>query len=302
MKNRVSNLASELKASRSSYAMMAPFLVFFIVFTIIPVFTAICLSFTNFNMLQFPKFMGLTNYKRMLLNDSVFMEVLKNTIVFAFITGPLSYVMSFMLAWLINEMNKNIRTFLTFIFYGPVLGGDIYFIWNYIFSGDSYGILNGFLMNSGLIHEPVQFLSDSKTMLVSIVIVQLWASLGVGFLAFIAGFQSMDNSYFEAAAIDGVRNRWQELWYVTLPSMAPQLMFGAIMQISASFSVGTIVETLAGFPTTDYSADTIITYMQDVGTVRYEMGYASAIAVFLFAMMLITNAVIQKILKKYSTD
>lgn len=295
-------LAKRLRDSVTSYLLMAPYMVFFILLTVIPVITAIALSFTYFNMLEFPSFVGLMNYERLLLDDTVFPVVLKNTLLFAFITGPVSYLISFFCAWMINEFGPKMRAVFTFCFYSPVLTGNLYIIWTYLFSGDQYGIVNSALLNLGFIQDPVQWLSNTDTMLFVLIIVQLWSSFGIGFLTFIAGFQSMDRSLFEAAGIDGIKNRWQELWYITLPSLAPQLMFSTVMQIAASFGVGSIVQALAGFPTTQYSADTLLTYMLDVGTVRFEMGYASAIAVFLFFMMLICNYVITHALKRFSVD
>ena len=175
-------------------------------------------------------------------------------------------------------------------------------MWSFIFSGDSYGIANGVLISLGIINEPIQWLSDARTIMPVLIIVQLWASLGTAFLSFVAGFQGQDKSLFEAGAIDGIRNRWQEVWYISIPQMAPQLMFGAVMQISAAFSVSDVIMNLAGWPTTDYSSDTIVTYMLDVGSTRYEMGYACTIAVFLFILMLFTNDVISKVLQKFSKD
>ena len=249
-------------------------------------------------MLEPPKFTGFLNYERLFLDDEIFPQVLKNTLVFAIITGPLSYLISFVSAWLINEMGRAVRTVMTFCFYAPALCGNLYAIWAMILSGDQYGIANSVLMQLGVISEPQQWLSDPKTMLGALITVQLWASFGVGFLTFIAGFQSMDKSLAEAGGIDGIKNRWQELWYITLPSMAPQLLFSAVMQIAACFGVGALVQSLAGFPTTQYSADTLLTYMLDVGTVRFEMGYASAIAVFLFVMMMFTNFVVSHIIRR----
>jgi len=291
-----------LKDSRSSYLLMAPFMLFFTALTVIPVVAAIGISFTYFNMLETPTFLGFLNYERMFLDDSVFLIVIKNTLLFAFITGPISYFISFFSAWLINEFGTGLRSVFTLAFYAPVLSGNLYIIWTYLFSGDQYGMINSVLLNLGMVDEPVQWLSNPDTMMTVLVIVQLWSSLGVGFLAFIAGFKSLDKNLFEAASIDGVKNRWQELWYVTIPSMAPQLMFSAVMQIAASFGISQVIQTLAGFPTTQYRADTIVTYMLDVGTVRFEMGYASAIAVFLFFLMLLTNFVITHLLKRYSND
>jgi multiple sugar transport system permease protein len=253
-------------------------------------------------MVSAPTFNGLDNYMRMFLQDNTFFKVLKNTLYFAIFTGPLSYLLSFGFAWLINELGRGLRTVLTFVFYAPVLSGGSFMIWSFLFSGDQYGFINGKLIQMGLVNEPIKWLGNSATMMVVLIIVQLWSSLSVGFLAFIAGFQNIDNSYFEAGAIDGIRNRWQELWYITIPQMSPQLMFGAVMQISATFGISGIITALAGFPTTNYSADTIVTYIMDIGTIRFEMGYACAIATFLFVMMLLVNNIISSVLIKYRDD
>lgn len=295
-------LWTSIKQNKMSYVLLAPFLILFTVFTVIPVLSSILLSFSYFNMLQPPKFIGFVNYERMFLEDKIFLKVLKNTLLFAFITGPLSYVLSFLFAWLINELGPRLRAFMTLVFYAPVLSGNVYFIWAFLFSGDAYGVINGLLLSIGIIQEPIQWLSDTKTIMQVLIVVQLWLSLGAGFLAFIAGFKSLDRSLFEAGSIDGIKNRWQELWFITIPQMAPQLLFGAVMQIGASFGVSGVIMSLAGFPTTQYSADTVVTYILDIGTVRFEMGYASAIAVFLFAIMLLTNHIITSVLRKYSGD
>ena len=244
MKRKEYGLASRLKKSAVSYAMMAPYMIVFILLTVIPVIAAICLSFTYFNMLEPPKFTGFLNYERLFLDDEIFPQVLKNTLVFAIITGPLSYLISFVSAWLINEMGRAVRTVMTFCFYAPALCGNLYAIWAMILSGDQYGIANSVLMQLGVISEPQQWLSDPKTMLGALITVQLWASFGVGFLTFIAGFQSMDKSLAEAGGIDGIKNRWQELWYITLPSMRPQLMFGAVMSITGAFGIGSVITAL----------------------------------------------------------
>ena len=302
LKERLRYTGKEIRKSRASYLLMAPYMLFFTVFLIIPILVAIALSFTDFNMLSVNGFVGLSNYKRLFLEDRVFIKVLKNTLVFAIFTGPVGYILSFVLAWLINEFGRGMRTFLTFLFYAPALSSNLYYMWSFIFSGDCYGIANGVLISLGIINEPIQWLSDTLTIMPVLIIVQLWASLGTAFLSFIAGFQGQDKSLFEAGAIDGIRNRWQEVWYISVPQMAPQLMFGAVMQISAAFSVSDVIMNLAGWPTTEYSSDTIVTYMLDAGSTRYEMGYACTIAVFLFVLMLVTNNVISSALQKFSRD
>ncbi|MFC6331848.1 carbohydrate ABC transporter permease [Paenibacillus septentrionalis] len=296
--SRLARVAGELKRNKHYYILMSPYMIIFFTFTVIPVVFSLLLSFFYFNMLEFPRFVGWQNYSRLFLNDDVFMIALKNTFLFAVITGPVSYIACFIFAWIINELSPKVRAFMTLVFYAPSISGNVFFIWLIVFSGDSYGYLNGFLMKIGIILEPIQWLADEKYILAIVMIVQLWLSLGTSFLAFIAGLQTIDRSLIEAAAVDGIRNRWQELWFITLPSMRPQLMFGAVMQITASFAVADISIALAGFPSVNYAAHTVVTHLMDYGTIRFEMGYASAIATILFGLMIGTNLLTQKLLRK----
>ena len=123
--------------------------------------------------------------------------------------------------------------------------------------------------------------------------------MGAGFLAIRAGFQNIDKSMYEAGAIEGIKNRWQELFTITIPSMGPQLLFAAVMQISSSFTVGMVGQNLVGLPSTDYAAHTIMNHATDYGSIRYEMGYASAICFVLFAAMLLANKGVNWLLGKY---
>ena len=293
-------LLKRIYNARASYVLMAPFMLLFIVFVVIPIISSVVLSFTSFNMLQLPKFVGFDNYIRMFLEDDVYVKALKNTVVFAIITGPLGYILSFVVAWLINELGRGFRWLLTLVMYAPTLAGNIYYIWTYIFSGDSKGLINTALIRMGIINDPIQWLTDSNYNVGVVLIVIVWMSLGSGFLAFVAGFNALDRSYFEAAAIDGVKNRFQELWYVTIPQMGPQLLFGAVMSISGAFAVGYANSAITGFPSSNYSTHTLLLHMLDYGTIRFEMGYASAIAVVLFSLMLVTWIVIKKALSKFS--
>ena len=270
---------------------------FFLLFTVVPVLAAILLSFTDFNTISFPSFVGLENYERMLLDDPVFLISLKNTLLFAVVTGPVSYILCVLLAWLVNEMPHGVKVVLTVIFYAPSLTVNATLIWTLIFSGDAYGFVNSALLKLGLIQDPILWLTDPRFNMGVIILVQLWLSLGTGFLSFIAGFQTIDRSIYEAGAIDGIRNRFQELWHVTLPSMVPQLVFGAVMQIISSFSVAEVSMRLAGFPSVEYSAETVVTHIIDYGTLRFEMGYASAMAGFLFIVMLLSQKAITKLLQ-----
>lgn len=289
---------AQIKRNKVSYFFIAPFMIIFTLFTIIPVVLSLFLSFTYYNILEPPKFIGFQNYLNLLLADDVFLIAIKNTFLLAAITGPIGFFAALILAWLINGLKPKMRAFATLIFYAPTISGQVYLIWSIMFSGDSYGYVNGFLMKLGFIKEPVQWLTEPKYMLWVIMIVILWMSLGTGFLSFIAGLQGIDKTLFEAGYVDGIRNRWQELWYITLPSMKPQLMFGAVMSITQAFAVYEVTVALAGFPSTDYAARTIVTHLMDYGSVRFEMGYASAIATILFLAMVITNKIVQSMIKK----
>ena len=289
------------KRNRNLYLMMLPFLILFFTFNVLPVLSAIALSFTNFNLLQMPVFVGLDNYRKLLLNDNIFITAVKNTFVIAVITGPIGYLLSFLMAWLINELPRKIRAILTIVFYAPSISGNVYLIFVIIFSGDPYGYLNAKLMDWGFIDKAILWLQDTRYMIPIIVIVSLWMSLGFGFLSFVAGLQTVDKTQYESAAIDGIRNRWQELWYITLPNMKPQLMFGAVMSITSSLGVGDITVALMGFPSTNYAAHTIVNHLNDYGSIRMEMGYASSVAVVLFAIMMLSNRLVQKFLKRVGT-
>lgn len=288
-----------MKTNKACYGMLLPFMVLFITFTVVPVVMSLPMGFTNFNMIQSPKWVGLSNFYTLFLNDDVFLIAVRNTLIFAVFTGPFSYILSFLIAWLINEMNPFLKTFFTFVFYAPSMTTSVYVTWQLILSGDSYGYLNAVLMDIGILNEPAQWLTDSKYILAVVVIVQLWMSMGAGFLAIRAGFQTIDKSMYEAGAIEGIKNRWQELFSITIPSMGPQLLFAAVIQISSSFTVGVVGQNLVGLPSTDYAAHTIMNHATDYGNIRYEMGYAAAICFVLFAAMLLANKGINWLLGKY---
>lgn len=298
LRMRLNHKLAEVRRNRTLYAMIAPYFLIFFTFTVLPVVLSLIISFTNFNMLELPKWVGWQNYARLFVQDDVFLIALKNTLMFAVITGPISYIACFVLAWIINELSPKVRTFATLVFYAPALSGNAFIVWTLLFSGDAYGYINAFLMKWRVILEPTLWLKDTKYIMPIIIIVQLWLSLGTSFLAFIAGLQGMDKSLYEAGAIDGVKNRWQELWYITLPSMRPQLLFGAVIQITSSFAVAEVATTLAGFPSVQYAGHTIVTHLMDFGSLRYEMGYASSIATVLFGIMLGSNLIVQKLLRK----
>jgi len=288
----------QIKRSKASYIMLAPYFILFFFFTVLPVVMAVGFSFTYYNMLEMPTFVGWKNYIKLFLEDDIFMKSLKNTLILAVITGPVSYMLCLLFAWIINEFKGKLRAFLTLIFYAPSICGNAYMVWNLILTGDRYGYLNGILLKLGVLDNAVQWMQTEKYVLPFLIVVQLWLSLGTGFLSFIAGLQTVDKSMYEAAALDGVKNRWQELWYVTLPAMKPQLMFGAVMQITSSFAIADVSLNLAGNPSVNYAGATVVTHLLDYGTVRLEMGYASAIATILFLLMVGSNQLVQKLLRR----
>ena len=291
-------LSYRIKRNKASYMMIAPYFILFFFFTVLPVVMSVAFSFTYYNMLEMPEFIGWKNYIKLFLEDDIFLTSLKNTLILAVITGPISYFLCLLFAWIINEFKGWLRAFLTLIFYAPSICGNAYVVWNLILSGDRYGYLNGFLMKLGILDEAVIWMKTEKYVLPMLIVVQLWLSLGTGFLSFIAGLQTVDKSLYEAAALDGVKNRWQELWYVTLPAMKPQLMFGAVMQITQSFAIADVSIQLAGNPSVNYAGATVVTHLLDYGTVRFEMGYASAIATVLFLLMVGSNLIVQKLLRR----
>ncbi len=279
--------------------MLAPFMILFIIFTVVPVLMSVPIGFTDFNMVQKPNFTGLSNYTALFLSDKIFIKSIGVTAVFAFFTGFVSFVLCFLLAWLINEMPSNLKTIFTLIFYIPSMA-NVYSVWKIIFSGDINGYLNSFLINIGIITSPIQWLTDGNYVLGTAIVVQLWLSLGAGFLAMRAGFQNIDRSMYEVGAVEGISNRWQELVYIVIPSMKPHLLFASVMQIVSSFTAGTVIQNVVGFPSTDYKAHTIMTHAYDYGWVRYEMGYASAICMILFIVMYMANRAVNRVFGKYT--
>ena len=263
----------------ASYFLLSFWLILFLVFTVIPIAISVVMSFTDFDMVR-----------------------LGNTLFYALVTGPAGYLLSFLVAWLLSETSRGVRAVLMLIFYAPTLAGNVYMVWTYIFSGDSYGMLNSLLLRLGLIADPIQWLNDPAYNSIVVIVVILWMSMGAGFLSFVAGFQQLNVSLFEAGAIDGIRNRWQELWHITLPQMVPQLLIGAVLSISSAFAVGYQNALLTGNPSTDYSTHTVLLHMTDYGYTRFEMGYACAVAVVLFVLMVGTWLVINRGLRRMSSE
>lgn len=284
-----------IKKNAVAYLFLLPFVVLFFLFVILPVIYAIVLSLTNYNMLENPSFVGITNYKLLILEDDEFIIALKNTLVFSCISGPISFFMSFIMAWVINQVKM--RNVFSLAFYAPSITSSIAMsvIWLYIFSSDRYGLVNNFLYNLGLISEPIRWNLSENTIMPIIIFISIWMGMGTGFLTFLAGFQTVDKEMYEAAAVDGIKNRFQELFYITFPQMKPQLLFGAINSIVGSFGVFDIAVSFAGMPSPNYAAHTLVAHLYDYAFTRFEMGYASATAVVLFVLTFLLGKVVTKV-------
>ena len=292
---------TKAKRMKVCYLFILPYALLFFTFFILPICTSIFYSFTYYNILEPARFVGLQNYINLILQDEVFLTAIKNTFVIAVITGPVGYILSFLFAWFINELPKWLRAIAVVIFYAPSIAGSAFTVFSILFRGDAYGWFNSILLDFGLIDAPRLWLTDPNYMMTILIIVILWMSMGTGFLSFVAGFQGVDRSMYEAGYVDGVRNRWQELYHITLPSMKPMLLFGAVMSITSAFNVCDVPRALCGYPSTDYAARTVVTHLFDYGFSRFEMGYASAIATLLFLVMILCKKAISALLGRVGT-
>jgi multiple sugar transport system permease protein len=296
---RKTNFKNWFEREGSAYAFLSGYALMFIVFIVVPVIVAILLSFTLFDTIQFPKLIGLKNYVTLLTQDDIFMKyVLPNTIQFAVIVGPGGYIVSFMLAWILAQLPKLPRTVMALILYSPSMtsGVAMSVVWLTFFSGDQNGYLNSLLLNYSIIQEPIQWLQSPQYLMTIMIVVTLWSSMGVGFLAMLAGILEINPEMYEAGSLDGISNRFQEIVYITIPSMRPQMLFGAVMAIVGTFQAGAIGVTLSGTnPTPQYAGQLIVNHIEDYGFLRYEMGYAAAVSVVLLLMVLLFARVANKL-------
>ena len=281
------------REERSAYLFLAPYLILFLAFIVIPVGFAMMLSFTDFDSVNFPAWVGLKNYITLFTSDAVFMQyVVPNTLKFSLIAGPLGYMLSFIMAWMLAQIPKRSRTVLALILYSPSMtsGVAMTVIWKVLFNGDQTGYLNSLLLNWGLIREPIQWLQSTEWLMPVMILVTLWSSMGVGFLSMLAGILNINPELYEAGYIDGVKNRFQEIVHITIPSLKPQMLFGAVMAVVNTFQAGAIGVTLAGSnPTPQYAGQLVLNHIEDYGFLRYEMGYASAISVVLLIFIAVCS-------------
>lgn len=285
---------------------LGPYYLLFFLFIVISVIAAIGLSFTYFNTIQFPNWIGLSNYVALLTKDTIFMQyVLPNTMMFVLIVGPGGYLLGFFLAWSLSQLPQKLRTIMAIIIYSPSMVGGVTIavVWRVVFSGDVTGYLNALLLNIGLIEDPIQWLQSTQYLMIIMILVSLWGSMGVGFLAMLSGILNINQEIFEAAYIDGISNKFQEIFYITIPSMKPQMLFGAVMAIVGTFKAGSIGVQLSGSnPTPQYAGQLIINHIDDYGFIRYEMGYAAAVSVVLLLIIIFFSKLSNRLLSERRND
>lgn len=288
----------EIGRNRLSYLLVAPFFILFIVFTLIPLIASTVLSFTYYNFLNLPTFIGWDNYVYLFVDDPLFLKAFSNTMFYAAIVGPIGYIISYFIAWFINQVPNKLKPAYVLSFYAPSLtaGVAMSVVWLVLFADDSQGYLNSLLIKIGVIYEPIQWLKDVRLIMPVIIIISLWSSLGTGFLSFVAGFTNVDKELYDAAAVDGVSSRFQRLIYIDIPQTMPQLLFAAVLQITGAFTVGGISATVVGHPSPEDAGLTIMLHLGDYSGQRFELGYASAIAVVLTAIIILLGQTAFKIL------
>jgi multiple sugar transport system permease protein len=300
IKNGISSIIGKMD-KHAVFWLQLPFIVLFLLFIIIPTVVAFVLSFTDFNSIQSPNWVGAENYINILTNDDVFAgHALPNTIKFAIIVGVFGYILSFVLAWILAQVPRVPRTIMAAMLYLPSMTGPTMMqnVWQIIFAGDKVGYLNALLLKLDIIQTPIIWLSDSNYIMTIMIVVSLWSCMGIGFLSMLAGILNVNRELYEAAHIDGVSNRLQEVIYVTIPAIKPHMMFGAIMSIVNAFQNANIGVQLSGAnPTPGYGGQLLITHADEHAFVRYEMGYSAAISVIVLIIIWVISQLSKKVFK-----
>ncbi|QJC51501.1 sugar ABC transporter permease [Paenibacillus albicereus] len=278
----------DIRRDAFCYLFLAPFLICFAIFIVIPVVLAATLGFTSYDGFGRLHFIGFANYLALFTQDIVFLtKALPNTFLFALLVGPGGYALSFLFAWLIHQLPLRVRDYYTLVFYAPSMAGAVALsvVWIAAFSGDRVGYVNHFLLTMGWIESPVVWLQDPDSLMKIMILVSLWMSFSVGFLAMLAGLQTVNRELYEAGRIDGISSRLQEVFYITIPSMKPQMLFSAVMTIVSTLKAGSISTQLTGMAVTpQYAGHLLINHVDDYAFIRFELGYASALSVILLLL------------------
>lgn len=279
---------------------IAPALILFTIFVAVPVGASLFFSFTKYNVIQSPKWVGLNNYRNLILYDPRFWKAVRNTVVYVVGVVPFSISLSLLLAVAIDQKIRLKNLYKT-LFFMPAVTSVVALsvVWKWLFAGEKYGLINHFLLKLGL--QPIDWLLSPTWTLPAIMIMSIWAGLGYNMILFLAGLQAIPNSLYEAADADGA-GAMSKFWHITLPLLRPTMTYAVIMSTIASFQVFEQVYIMAGSTSAGVGgvldcALTIVAYLYDSGFQRFMMGYASAIAYLLFAAVFFMTLLNIKVIK-----
>lgn len=268
-----------------------PSLILILCFSVIPIFMSAFFSFTEYNVMNPPKFVALSNYEK-ILQDEYVREALLNTLKYVVITVPIQTCLSLAFAaFLATKMQNKGGEFLRSVMFIPVIASAVTSgtIWRTILGADG-GILNNILGVFGV--APLNWLGDSRTSLVSICIVAIWKNVGYFLVIFYAGIMDIPKSLYEAARVDGA-NTYQQFFRITLPMLKPITSLVVTLGIIWSFQVFDLAYQMTGGGP-GYSSVTIVMAIYNAAFKQYKMGYACALAMVLLVIVLIINAVKQR--------
>lgn len=270
------------KDDKWAWIMLAPNVVGFFMFMFIPMIATFVLSFTQYDMLSTPKFIGLKNYIDM-FHDKIVWQVTFNTIIYTIITVPIGMCISLLLAVVLDSPIKGRRFFRGTFFLPSIISMVVVsIVWQWIYN-PQYGILNYVIGFLGI--EPQNWLGNANTALISLAAVGIWKRSGYDMMLFLSGLQSIPDTYYEAAKLDGA-SKWQQFRYITVPLLKPTTFFVFIMAMISSFQVFDQVNLMTqGGP--GRSSSVLVHYLYQNAFQYFDLGYACAIAYLLFAIVLI---------------
>ncbi len=273
------------KFSWTPYLFLLPAIAFLCLTSFLPVLQAIYLSFTNYDFVGSPSFIGWQNYQN-LWRDRTFWKVLGNTLIYLIFVVPSLVILPLILAILVNQKLRSIKFFRA-VYYFPVIVSVVVagIAWKWVYAEN--GILNYFLSLITFQSVKIPWLTDPKTAIFGIITVVIWRGVGYYMVIYLAGLQAIPADLYEAAAIDG-SDGWQKHFDITIPLMQPYIILVSIISSISAMKIFEEVYIMSqGGPAN--STKTVVYYLYDKGFTSLEMGYASAIGVFLFSIIFIIS-------------
>lgn len=280
--------------NKDAYILAAPFLLLFLAFTVIPAAMALVFSFFNRDMTELS---GFDNFRALFDSDGVFLTALGNSALIFLAAGLGGLVLSLLIAWGFEFLNKKAADIFTAVLFVLSLTGTaVAAVW---LSGGLRAPLNALLLSAGISDVPSDWLSDKDHTLLCVIISQLWTSFGLGFLALRSGFRVASRERVDAARLEGVKNPFWTLFHAQLPSVYPELGFAAVLQIPYAFTNSELLRILSGTSVEDFGAYGIITYIFEQGE-RLDAGKAFAANLVLIALMTAIYAGVRILISKLS--